>query len=224
MHIIHVFQKYGAFLLIYIVDAERVLLHVDAKGRTFLHYAARQKLSELTKVLPIIPKLILPKLLLVQDKDGKTARDVSKCLAATRCLDRAMLLEPYILKTAPKVLIFYSTKNRTESEMGDGKTYAEKERDCVKEYFASKNFPMVVKKDPTAAEIFSTISNAQDDENLSGLVVFVMCHGEKGLMTVEGEPDYLLMQELISHMCRQVDGKPKVRSHRSFVSSTKRRE
>lgn len=114
------------------------------------------------------------------------------------------------MRTAPRVLIFYSTKGRSESADEGDQTYAEQERDCVKTYFTARNFSCVVKKDPTENDIFSNISKAQADGSLSCLVVFVMCHGEKGLVSVEGTPNYLMVKDIMMQMCIGTTGKPKV--------------
>ena len=58
----------------------------------------------------------------------------------------------------------------------------------------------------------STITAAQT-EDLSGMIVFVMSHGEKGLVSVEGDPGYLFIQDIITQMCCSPEytaGKPKV--------------
>lgn len=81
---------------------------------------------------------------------------------------------------------------------------------CIKEYFDFRQFPCTVTKDPTSDEIFNVISEAQAKANISCLIVFVMSHGEKGLVEVNGTPGYVPVQDIITQMCRGIEDKPKV--------------
>ena len=119
----------------------------------------------------------------------------------------------YPLPTPPRVLIFYSTKDRlSPEETVDGhKPDAEAEKDCLEKFFDERNIQPKVFKDPTAQQLFSAIEAAQTDSGLSGLVVFIMSHGEKGIVSVKGRPDYVPLQDVIIHMNRgPAVNKPKV--------------
>ena len=88
---------------------------------------------------------------------------------------------------------------------------AEAEKDCLEKFFKERNIQPKVFKDPTAQQLFSGIQAAQTDSRLSGLVVFIMSHGEKGIVSVEGSPDYVQLQDVITDMNRgPAVSKPKV--------------
>lgn len=164
-------------------------------------------------VVCLLPRQTALKLSLVQDKKEKTARDVADYGLKRDWLDQVGLYpeELYPLQTPPRVVILYSTKGRLSEEPGNAeKTDAETEKDCVLSYFAERNFYCTIKKNPTAKEVFSSITACCADDSLSGLIVFVMSHGEKGMVSVEGSPNVMMVQDIITHMCINTDGKPKV--------------
>lgn len=189
-------------------EVRELLSSKDYAGDTYLHLAARSASAVTMKgILAILPKLTTVYISRMPNTKGRMAHDVAKSERIRRYLETggSYPAEFYPLQTPPQILIFYSTKNRQSSESG-----AEEEKDCVEQYFVENNFPCTVKKNPTEADIFSGISAAQDDSSLSGLVVFVMTHGQKGLVSVEGDPDFLMIQDIITHMCRKTANKPKV--------------
>ena len=187
------------------------MYQTNKNGQTFLHFVAKYSTAGMAKsVIAILPSGMANRLSVIRDKGSKLARDLSEPGLKRDYIDQAgsYHVDFYHLEAPPKVLIFYSTKNRQAPESEDGEqTDAETEKDCVENYFIERNFPCKVIKDPTATEVFSTITDSQT-EDFSGLLVFVMSHGEKGLVSVEGDPGYLLVQDLITHMCQSP--KPKV--------------
>lgn len=94
--------------------------------------------------------------------------------------------------------------------MFPGGEEAEEEVNCLEEYFKLRHFPCTVTKDPTSDDIFSVISAAQDEADISCLMVFVLSHEKKGLVQVEGTPCDLPVSDIITHMCIRMECKPKV--------------
>lgn len=191
-----------------------MLFSADNSGWTILHLTAKLGTTKaIDNILRALPRQITPRLSRKKDFEGKMARDWVEDSLKGDILDQvgSYPLNFYHLNTPPQVLIFYATKNRQSSEAEGGPAVsAEAEKDCVENFVIERGLPYSVRKDPTADDMFSEISKAQADESLSGLVVFVMCHGEKGLVSVEGRPDYLMVEELITQMCRGNGDTPKV--------------
>jgi hypothetical protein len=197
----------------------------DFGGRTFLHYVSYEhywqkqwggsirNMSDVMKDLAsFLPRRMMKDLSDIRDCDGKTARDLSIRFSLTRdYLDQAgsYQVDIYPLKTAPHVLVFYSTTGR---QFGDSDPHgAEKEKECVENFFTERNFPCSVEKNPTADRMFSSISKAQKDSSLTGLIVFVMSHGQNGMVAVEGCPSHIKVDDIINSMCQATAGKPKVK-------------
>ena len=164
-------------------------------------------------LLAEIPIQMALKLIEVKDRNRKTAAALASPGLKQDLLNKYyQAARFYHLETPPQVLVFYTTKGRLSEETVDGhKPDAEAEKDCIERFFIEKNIPCEVFKDPTAQQILSGITAAQTDSSLSALVVFIMSHGEKGVIFVEGCPNFITLQEVISHMNRgAANGKPKV--------------
>lgn len=194
---------------------EKILLSVDSYGKTFLHHAAQEPITKVEKVVKALPRQVAGQLLPMRDNSGSTARDMAKTDLHCDYIDQigSYPVDFYPLHSPPKVLIFYSTKNRQSLELLDGhRADSLEEKDCLQEYFIQRSIPFQIKKDPTSQEVFSAISSAQDDRTSSGLMVFIMCHGKEGVVEVAGpdEHNHLLLRDVTTHMCRQMQGKPKV--------------
>lgn len=200
-------------LLFVLPGAENILLCTDTDGRTFLHTAAFSGTAAVIhSVFTVLPKSISIKLTKVKDNNGQTACDISRVDENRDWLHHAGSYQQgiYDLITPPRILLFYSTKGRQTETMGLMTDDAEAERKCVEAYFQEREMPCIVTKDPTADQLMSTISAAQADETASGLVVFLMAHGEYGLVNVEGDPGFIYLQDIITHMGKGMNGKPKV--------------
>jgi hypothetical protein len=210
---------------------EDLLFSIDEFKRTFLHLAAEQGSSETAKqIMAVLPRSLALRLSLYEDYLGRTPCDVETACAAMRgqpYSDDDILRKDYVdqagsfsqefypLVSLPKVIIFYSTTNRLSGPSTDGKeTDAAAEKDCVEKYFTHRAFPTIVIKDPTKNDIYSIISDVADNMQETCLLVFIMTHGMKGLVivkgNVEGQCDYLTIEEIMKHMCRKTKGIPKV--------------
>lgn len=200
-----------------IKDAEKILIAVDNSKKTFLHYALEKNgTPELVKrIISLTSVEMLSQILKVPDWSFKTALDSIPNPSTRKYLKEVCLAHSqsqYHLESPPTVLIFYSTKNRQTRFGETSADDAEAERECVERFFLDRRFPCRVKKDPTSEDIINGIREAQDDQNLSGLIVFCMSHGEKGLLLVEGNPNYILVQDIMTQMCCHTEHKPKVSS------------
>lgn len=183
----------------------------DKKKRTFLHWAVcEHNWPEITKnIITTLPKRIIQELSVVRDVYKKTVNECATDPVIRGYLEEVGVTDTYHLQIKPKVLIFYSTKNRqTSARVND----AWEEKECVRKYFSERGFPCTEKRNPTAEEIFEEISAATEDESsLSGLIVFMMSHGGKGLVAVEGDTGPLSIHEVIAHLCLRTVYKPKVK-------------
>jgi hypothetical protein len=45
----------------------------------------------------------------------------------------------------------------------------------------------------------------------SGLLVFIMTHGVKGKIVVEGQPKFVIVEDIIKHMSYEAPNTPKVK-------------
>lgn len=190
---------------------------MDYQGSTLLHWAAKSGSEAVVKdIITLLPRRLVEKLASMKDEEGKEPVQRTEAYSLKRdYIHQAGSYPPqfYHLETAPKVLIFYTTKNRQPVDYPDGsKQDAEMEKDYVESYFRQMNFRYDVKKDPTAHEIYSIISTALADQSLPGLIVFVMTHGQNGLVSVNegGGETFMMVEDIITHMCRMDGGKPKV--------------
>ena len=159
------------------------------------------------------PRLLSRKLTLIRDSDNNTAADLADEFTLKKdYIDQAGYCNTkfYHLEAPPKVLIFYSTKERLGGPDGSD---AETEKNSVENFFAERNFPILTVRDPTSEQLFSNISSAREDAGLSGLIVFIMSHGTRGLiqLSTEGKESVLRVDDIISHMNSFDRGKPKVR-------------
>lgn len=191
---------------------------MDIWKRTFFHWTVECGSAETVKnVLTVLNRQTALKLTAMQDYSEKTAADLADSdLKRDYLYQAGSYINFYILEKQPTVLIFYTAKNRQRYESPDGHIAdAEVEKDCVENYFKDRNIPYTVKKDPTATDIFSSISDAQADRDLSGLMVFIMSHGKAGIVQVEPDDKlkepYVLISDVMAQMCHEtLVGKPKV--------------
>lgn len=193
-----------------IIDfSKEVLLSKDENGQTFFHHAAAHgSVNMVQQINTKLSKESAKLLRRTQDKNDKRAEALTDGLKSDYVNQvGAGVQEFYLLETAPKVLIFYSTKDRQDPEKKFG---AEEEKTCLENYFTKKKFICVIKKDPRIEEMLSAIAEVRDDSNLSGLIVFIMSHGGKGYIEIEGGRGYITVQEIMNHMCENTAGKPKV--------------
>ena len=199
-------------------DMERVILSVDNKRQSFLHTVVQRLSVETVRdIISSLPRTLALKLSLVEDNYGRIVRDVAAYGPAKDHVVQAgeFHTEFYQLETPPQVLIFYMTEKRLAVESCNGHNPdAEAERDCVEKYFLEKNFPCLVKKNPTADEVFNTILNSvtQAGSNLSGMIVFYMSHGSKGVLQVSVKSDRkeITVSEITHFMTDKLPDKPKV--------------
>lgn len=156
-----------------------------------------------------LPREMAASLSKLKNKEGKPAASYDRFNKMRDWLDQRLphSVEFYHFPVPPKILIFYTTESENE-EQKDWET----EKNCVEAYFAERKFPCFVEKDPTSEKIFSAISTAAADASSSGLLVFVLSHGVKGMIAAAGSPGYITIQDVITHMCSagSVVGKPKV--------------
>lgn len=205
---------------IFIQDMKQILFSKDYTGQTFLHLAASSASpASIIAILSALPRQTALDLSKAVDNKGRTARELAQSDKAREYLDQAgkYPVEGYHLPTAPQVLVYYSTRNRQTLEFS-----AEMEKHCVEKFCAAKNLPCSVKRDQTADQILADISEVQADDNLSGLVVFIMSHGMNGLVSVEGSvegagPDFLPVYDIVTQMCCNTSGKPKVSPYHNYV-------
>jgi hypothetical protein len=204
---------------------------VDKLSKTFLHVAAEQGSSEMMMdIVAVLPRTLAQQLCLCKDYSGRTPNDAStpydeekkQPFSPDHVLSKDHIeqagsspVETYLLLSLPKVLIFYNKIGRELQHTTEGeKTDAEKEKDCVEKYFAEKNVPTLVIEDATKADVLSIIGDVRDSMKETCLLVFIMAHGQKGQVIVSGEnnePDYLSVEKIMNHMCKNTEGKPKVR-------------
>lgn len=196
----------------------------DSDGDTFLHIATQNASSAdiVRHSISSLSRLAARKLAeLVNDKYEGTSLE-------SHGLERDWLdqagsfpLDFYPLPKPPRVLIFYTTADR---EMGDKNNGANAEKKCVERYFEERNIHYESIEDPTTEVIFSTISAAQAHSDLSGLIVFLMTHGEKGTVRLGKNAEIVSVQHIITHMCCRMNDKPKVcltfTSFREFIFRT----
>lgn len=182
----------------FFIDAEKMLLAVDNKGQ---------------KIITFLPRKIALKLSLIEDKDRKGACDLSWFNGLKKDLLQQVgsySLDFYNLETPPKVVVFCVTTTRHSD--------AVREKECVEHFFRERAFPCDVVENPTSAEIFSTIFNATQTE-LSGLIVFFMCHGQSGMLRVDDSS--IKVQDIIDCMStpKALKGKPKVYHHALSITN-----
>lgn len=141
---------------------------------------------------------------LLEHRDAKGKTPYQKSSNTVRTLFRWIKRQQgfYFLPTPPTVLIMYSTENREGAE--------EECRDLLS-ILPKFNVKTTVKKNLTKDEMMQAIRDAQDqDDQLSALIVIVMCHGQKGAIWARDGAvniDKLLLQMNSG----KVNGKPKVK-------------
>ena len=180
------------------------MLCEDNWKRTFFYYLCERHSSEKVKqVLFVLPYETAAKLSALEGTDGRTPQfwckfDLNEAIEVYTVSSKV-----YQLKTAPRCLIFYSTVGRDD-------THAKEEKDSIIQYCEEKSILYKVVTDPTEDTVYSSLKAAQSDENLSALVVFILSHGQKGIISVAGDPNYVVVESIITHMCLGTEGKPKV--------------
>lgn len=194
-------------------EAKKMLLAVDRYGEVFLHAALSHDgwtMNAVKKICSILPRDLALELAVIQDQENKTAFDYFEDPKMREYIMHIYVGDSYPLRTPPTVLIFYSTTDRQTQYGKEVVDDAEAERVCVEKFFTNAEFPCRVKKDPTADELLNEIAQTQYAENLSGLIVFCMSHGERGLIGVKGNPGHILIKDIMIEMCRWSKGLPKV--------------
>lgn len=199
----------------------------DSEGKTILHIAMNAGSDKILKYInQALTRPLSRKLAMVEDNEGKTAvttDDHSSMWHADLDMDLnpdlkrdhahqagAYSQDFYYLNAPPQVVIIYGSKNRQSTDaQGLRQNDAEMEKYCIEAFFKGREFPCRTVKNPTAEDVFSSISAVVKD-GVSGLIVFLMNHGEKGLISVEGSPGYMTISEIITHMSSGTSLKPKV--------------
>lgn len=212
-----------------VLELATILGQEDSNHENFLHWTVKVSSVEIMKnVVDTLPRELGAKLKSLVNKYGKTASCVDDfalkwgLVSSTESelkTDYLLQIETYkptefyFLLTKPKVLIFYSTEERMSSPTSDGrKTDAATEKNHIEKYLKDRQIPYVVVADPTEDEMLKSITKCVHDGHTSSLVVFVMSHGEKGVVKVKGQK-YLPVRDIITHMCVGTEGKPKVCVH-----------
>lgn len=185
---------------------------MDNDGQTFLHAAAKHSSTEMIRsILTILHREVALNLAKLQDNSNRVPRDYCNGLKRD-FVDQAgsYVIDFYPLDKPPAVLIFYNTNDRHTQELDVHTADAEAEKDCVYKFFTDRNFVCHTRRNPTAGDVFSAISHSQNDENLSGLIVFIMAHGHKGVISLKGHSECVPLNHIISYMCVSTAAKPKV--------------
>ena len=106
----------------------------------------------------------------------------------------------YYLPTPPAVIMMYSTLDREN---------ADAERLQLEAVFPKFKVTMREYKNPTKQLMFDAIRYAQDQDEISALIVIIMSHGVQG--SIEAADGRVRIQDILSTMCSPtLDGKPKV--------------
>ena len=106
----------------------------------------------------------------------------------------------YYLPTPPAVIMMYSTLDREN---------ADAERLQLEAVFPKFKVTMQEYKNPTKQLMFDAIRYAQDQDEISALIVIIMSHGVQG--SIEAADGHVRIQDILSTMCSPtLDGKPKV--------------
>lgn len=193
-----------------------VLFSKDRNEQSFLHYAILN--GSVKAIAGILSSKVWDsspakrdlgrELSQIGDINGKRARDLCRHHSESELVGDLLdhlgsyPMDCYILKTRPEVLIFYCTEDRFG--------YAEEEKNWVKNYFEVRDYLCTVKRNPTGVDIEDAITHALNQIDLSGLIVFVMSHGLKGLVQVKGTPRYIPIQTIVQHMTGSEKEIPKV--------------
>lgn len=196
-------------------EKEDILCTVDRNKQNFLHHVASQSSNQLKEVLSRLPKEVAAVLAVMEDSSRKTPKDLAKGRMRQEYLDQAgsYPVDFYHLPHFPLVLIFYTTVHRLSEETFEGKIYdALEEKQNVEKYFIERSIRFKSFRDSTSSDLQSNIRAAAEIPHLSGLVVFIMCHGAEGVVTLADQDRPLEINKIMNYMCHpESAGKPKVR-------------
>lgn len=192
---------------------KKILFQQDNRGETVLHKAAQLGTLEQVRQITTFQRKLIKKLSESVDNQGRVARDLATEPLKADYIDQigAMVVEFYHLEMQPKILVFYSTRDRETHFASSEETDAEEEKNCIIKHFEQRGLDCIVKQDPTQDVILTTIEEAKQGDDVSGLVVFCMSHGLKGAIQVEGTDNFMYVNDIIHHMQLDFVEKPKVR-------------
>lgn len=187
-------------------DYETAIFTGNRKGQTFLHLLAETNDWRNLQCINKLPRDMIISLCHKKDHNNQTAADLTTDTFSRVQLKHAAAdsINFYHLLTPPQVLIFYCPDNNGVflgpklPQKADQRS--ENITNTLEKYFTSKNYPCSVFRNPTATEIFSSISAATDGSNIAGLMVFLLSQPFDGVLRVKGIPSFVSVDDLITQM------------------------
>ena len=191
------------FNVLFFVDYDKdVLMLSNQKRETILHLTAKANHHALvSKLIQVSDEGQLNTALMTATTSGHCPYTLASCKLVKNILAWSEAQDGfYYLKMPPKVIIMYVTENRDD---------ATKEMTSLLDALPQFSLEPTLLKNPTEKEMMDCIRLSQEGDDVSGLIVAIMSHGDRGAICARDKT--VAIKDVLQQMnSPTLIGKPKV--------------